>query len=175
MGPEEKNNLLKQCLDEFYDQILNFMYFRVYNRFDAEDLTQEAFLAITRSIEQYQYQASLRTWVFAIARNILNDEYRKKNKLHRLLVRLQGHLRFKPADQDEQTNLEIFMLLETLPEADQELIILKHYFGFTYEEIADITKLSVSNVGARLSRAIAKLKEMNVEGSDTFGQEQKPL
>jgi RNA polymerase sigma-70 factor, ECF subfamily len=168
MGPEQKNILLKQCLDEYYDQILNFMYLRVQNRPDAEDLTQEVFLSITKNIGQFQNNSSIRTWIFAIARNILNSEYRQKSKFRRLFEKLHMHHVFQPKEQLYQSNVEIFMMLETLSESDRELIILKHYFGFSYTEIADITTLSVSNVGARLSRAISSLKDLDDERSEAY-------
>jgi RNA polymerase sigma-70 factor (ECF subfamily) len=170
MGPVEKESLLKRCLDEHYDEILNFMYIRINNRSDAEDLTQEAFLAIIKNIHTFQHQSQLRTWVFSIARNVLNSEYRKKSRLKRLLEKVQLNNMFKSDQQNDHENTELFILLEKLSELDRELVILKHYFGFSYEDIANITSLSNSNVGVRLSRAIASLQEMNDERSDGYEQ-----
>lgn len=170
MTSRENNDLLRRCLDEHYDEILNFMYIRVHNRPDAEDLTQEVFLAITKNIHSYQQNASLRTWIFSIARNILNSEYRKKSRLNKLLKKLQIASVFKRKHIDEQMNTDLFLLLDKLTDADKDLVILKHYFGFSYDDIAIIMNLSPSNVGVRLSRSIEKLKAMSDERSDGYEQ-----
>ncbi|WLD92429.1 RNA polymerase sigma factor [Alkalihalobacillus sp. AL-G] len=169
----ERSKLLNQCLENYYDDILNFMYLRLNNHQDAEDMTQTVFLQIMKAIENYRGESSLRTWVFQIARNTLVNEYRQKSSLKRLFDRLKQHVRFQSNEPSPHKNIELFSLLDSLNERDCELIILKHYFGFTYGEISKITGLTSSNIGVRLARAIQLLNRDQNDGGDHIEQKSR--
>ncbi|HET7658661.1 MAG TPA: sigma-70 family RNA polymerase sigma factor [Bacillales bacterium] len=166
MDDQQRWHLLESCLDRHYEEILNFMYLRLGNRADAEDITQETFLAAVKSIEGYKQEATLRTWIFAIARRTLADAYARKSKGRRLLERLKRQFSFQSVSGDHMENTELFSLLDLLNEAERELVILKHYFGFSYNEIAEMTGLSSSNVGVKLSRTIEKLRSFDEGGKN---------
>lgn len=166
MDDQQRWHLLESCLDRHYEEILNFMYLRLGNRADAEDITQETFLAAVKSIEGYKQEATLRTWIFAIARRTLADAYARISKGRRLLERIKRQFSFQSVSGDHMENTELFSLLDLLNEAERELVILKHYFGFSYNEIAEMTGLSSSNVGVKLSRTIEKLRSFDEGGKN---------
>ncbi|MFE8701945.1 RNA polymerase sigma factor [Cytobacillus sp. FJAT-54145] len=169
MEDQHRWNLLEFCLNKYYDEILNYMNLRLHNKEDARDLTQETFLLITKHIESYQQLSSLRTWCFTIAKNVLVDHYRKRGRIKQLFLKVVGASSLKKETNHFEEYSHFRFLLQELSAEEQDLIILKHYFGFTYKEIAEISKLSESNVGVKLSRAISKINELEKRGeSDEF-------
>lgn len=72
----------RERFDELYtlyhSRVLGFAMRRVNNRSDAEDITQEVFLQIHRSISSYEGRASLATWIFGIAHNVTCRYYRSR-------------------------------------------------------------------------------------------------
>lgn len=159
-----QKQLLKACLDDFYDQILNYMYLQTGSTEDAHDLTQDVFLRLVKSIDQFQGDASIRTFVFSIARHVFSDNLRKKYRMKKLLEKLKGNVKVTNQTFDQIENYETFLLLEECTPEEKQLLILKHYLGFNYEEISEITSLSASNVGVKLSRLKKSLKK-KLEGS----------
>ncbi|HET7580073.1 MAG TPA: sigma-70 family RNA polymerase sigma factor [Bacillales bacterium] len=165
MDEDKIQQLLQHSLDQHYEEILNFMYLRVGNRAEAEDLTQDTYLASVKAITGYRQEASLRTWIFSIARRTLADAYERKTKGRKLMRTLKHHFRFQHHSESHEENAALFSILETLPQDDRELVILKHYFGFTYNEMAEMTGLTASNIGVKLSRAAKRLKSL-AKGGD---------
>lgn len=160
---DQTYRLLQVSLNNYYDDILNYMYLRIGNRQDAEDLTQETFLKLVESISTFRQEASLKTFIFSIAKHTLANAYRTKKRKKRLIDRIKQHLPFKKTDNDDTDHQNTLFLLDTLEEDVRDLVILKYYFGFTYQEISDITDLSSSHVGVILLRAKETLQSLLTE------------
>lgn len=165
METEHRLRLLKICVNQHYDEILNYMNLHVNNKEEAKDLVQDTFLLITKNIHTYQELSSIRTWCFSIAKNVLIDFYRKKGRIKNLFEKLSRTFSLRQAYSSEEYS-DFKLLLKELTYPEQELIILKHYFGFTYKEIAEITNVSETNVGVKLNRAIARLNTFKKEGEE---------
>jgi RNA polymerase sigma-70 factor (ECF subfamily) len=115
----------------------------------AEDLTQETFLAVIRAAVHYEARALVRTYLFAIAMNLLAAERRKR-------------FRDSPAGEPspEATTCDrpeaavwVRQALEKLDESEREILMLREYEQLSYAEIADLLKLPVNTVRSRLFRA----------------------
>lgn len=166
MKDDHMNRLIQNCLDDYYDDVLNFMFLRVGNRQEAEDLTQETFLKLVESIPSYRQDSTLKTYLFSIAKHTLVDSYDKKSRRQRLMEKIKRNLPFTKYAQNSFKHAELLMLLDHLTNEERELIILKYYLGFSYKEISEITNLSTSHVGVKLSRAKEKLETLKKEGGD---------
>jgi RNA polymerase sigma-70 factor (ECF subfamily) len=121
----------------------------------AEDLTQETFLAVIRAAAHYQARALVRTYLFAIAMNLLAAERRTR-------------FRDSPAGEPspEATTCDrpeaavwVRQALEKLDESEREILMLREYEQLSYAEIADLLKLPVNTVRSRLFRARMAMKE----------------
>ncbi len=141
------------------------------NRFDAEDLVQETFLAAFRSLHQLRDRLKLKGWLFVILRN---------NFLKRVGGRHTGpdqayddridydyveQLEILAAREDaleilerKNTAQEIHQRLKTLPEHYRSVLILYYLKEFSYQEIADMLEIPLGTVMSRLSRGKQRLK-----------------
>ncbi len=125
---------------------------------DAEEVTQQVFLAVHRSLKTFEGKASLKTWIYRIAVNCsLNLLKKRKNRFE--VPWMEG---FDPADTKSVTEQKIAAeegqskvadLLECLNEDQKVCILLRAQEGLTYEEIADVLHINVNTVRSRLSRA----------------------
>lgn len=151
------------CFGEIYDQtieqIFRFVYFKTGDKLVSQDLTQNVFLKALEKIDQLKGNGSFVSWLYAIARNVIADYYRGKNKTIRLC--LIGEV----ADSGNGHNLEsketleeTLKALEALNEAEQEVIVLHCVEEYSFEEIAKITKKSPGALRIIKHRALGKLK-----------------
>jgi RNA polymerase sigma-70 factor (ECF subfamily) len=131
------------------------------NRALAEEVAQEAFLRVLAAAGRYRPTASFRTYLFNIIYRLCVDAYRKRRP-----ERLEGLP--APADpaegplqealRDERAAL-VRAAIETLAPRQRMALVLKHFEGLSYEEIARALECSPKAVDALLIRAKAKLKE----------------
>ena len=120
----------------------------------AEDLTQETFLAVIRAADHYEARALVRTYLFAIAMNLLAAERRK---------RFRDSPQGQPSPEPATTNAPdaavwVRQALEKLDESEREILMRREYEQLSYAEIADLLKLPVNTVRSRLFRARMAMK-----------------
>jgi RNA polymerase sigma-70 factor (ECF subfamily) len=143
-------------------RVLNFFRYHVGDDALAEDLTATTFEKAWRNRERYRRDlAGFSTWLFSIARNVAADHFRR-HRDHVPLDEAHEH----PADssveeaaQRQQDLATLNRLLADLPQRERELVALKYGAGLTNRAIADLVKLSESNVGTILERVTRKLRE----------------
>jgi RNA polymerase sigma-70 factor, ECF subfamily len=159
-GNSESFSLL---VDKYHRQLLNFIYRLTGNNQVVEDIGQEVFLSVYKSIRSFNTQRGVpfAAWLFITARNRCISELRRK-KLP--AVSLNAILNFPVREQTpEQTASEeerisaIHTALEQLPEPYKQTI-LESLRGDSPEEIARNNQISRGTVKSRLSRARQKMK-----------------
>jgi RNA polymerase sigma-70 factor (ECF subfamily) len=146
-------------------RIYNFLLYKVGDRELAQDLTATTFERAWKLRSRYQTRiASLSTWLFGIARNVLKEHLRM-NKMSGQRPEPAGRSEQIPSSVDIENSIQqqqerelLRKLLLELPEREQDLIALKYGAGLTNREIAKITKLSESNVGSILHRAVNNIR-----------------
>lgn len=140
-------------IEEQYDKIYKYCYFKVHNIHLAEDLTQETFL---RYFAQNSYinRGKQLAYLYTIARNLCTDYYRKRKT-----EELPEEVADNPMEHVEN-NLYLQMAVEKLPEEMQELILLHYVNGLTGREIGEITGLSRTAIYRREKEALKKLRAM---------------
>ncbi len=139
--------------------IFRFIFFRVRNYSDAEDLTQTVFLKAWNSILDYQQKdAHFSSWLYTIARNALADFWKKKREV---TVEVLDDVPYqeKRGDDNEENIKLIEKVIELLTEDQQELIILKFIQDLSNREIAEIMNKSEEAIRQIQSRAIKKIRE----------------
>lgn len=142
-------------------RIYNFFRFRVGTDADAEDLTACAFERAWQARDRYRQDlAAFSTWLFTIARNLAVDFLRSRRPQVPL-----DHLQEMPADgtpeQDAERDSDLARLTALagqLSEREQELIALKYGAALDNRQIARLLRLSESNVGTILHRAVQTLR-----------------
>jgi RNA polymerase sigma-70 factor (ECF subfamily) len=154
---------------QYTQRIFNLAY-RFTGRFDeAEDLTQEIFLKVYRTLNSYRPESgALVTWIVRVGRNHIIDHYRKfkTERTHTDPLELeyekaeQNPTRYaNPAQSLERQELSdrVHQCLLRVSEDLREAVILRDLEEFTYEEIADMLKLPLGTVKSRINRGRAEL------------------
>lgn len=142
------------------------------NADDALDLSQEVFLKLWRTLEQYQFDAAFSTWLFRLTQNVCIDFLRRKKRQQHVSLTFSG-------DEDEGKELSvpdpeplpeervifnekqaaIRAAMNALPVDFREILQLRVVQELTYEQIAQIMDLPVGTVKSRLARARLQLKK----------------
>jgi len=117
----------------------------------ARDVVQDTFLKLCTQ-QPDRIQAHLQEWLFAVCRNACLDVMRKEKRMKPMSDALAGNQtspELSPAEQVEQQESAHVILnaLDELPHNQQEVIRLKFQHGLSYQQISNVTGLSVTNVG----------------------------
>jgi RNA polymerase sigma-70 factor (ECF subfamily) len=147
---------------EYHAPIVRYLTRRLGDRDLAEELAQETFMRALR----HGPVASERSWLFAVATNLVRDEARREVRERKRLERLRVELQAEPASEPEATHLERLQeqalarsAVDALAERDRMALLLREE-GLDYHEIAATLGLSVGSVGTTLSRARRRLVEV---------------
>lgn len=168
---EYRERAFNYIFEAYSKRVYNYIYYRVNCNYTAEDLMVKVFEKVMLKMESYsEEKAAFEVWLFAIARNVLNDYFRslKRHTLFSLDV-FKDLVSKQPGPEEkviaEETNDELFKCLKTLTEKERNLIALKFGANLKNNEIAEIIGKNSSNVGVMLFRTIKKLKcQMEREG-----------
>lgn len=130
----------------------------------AEDLTQEVFERAFAGLPGFRREASSRTWLLTIARNLCIDHLRAQNREPSTGGRLEGS---EPDAQADESPLPSELVarrrglktaLDELAEVDRALVVLRYRHGLEHAELAQVFGLREGAVRMRLSRALARMR-----------------
>lgn len=141
------------------------------NASEAEDIAQQVFLRLWKSAPRYEVKAKFTTFLFTIARNLVFNETRRKQRKKEHSLEEQEENSFteiadqhSPAPDDEILKVElraqVDAAIQALPEKQRMAVILRRYENMPYEQIAEVLELSVPAVKSQLFRARTALREL---------------
>lgn len=151
---------VSEIIDKWKDGLFRFFDRSLRNKADAEDLTQRVFIRIYQSASRYQPKAKFSTYLFTVARNLLIDEMKKKNRAqfssydHEWINGVMG----EKSDGVEEWQEILDFAMEGMPEHYTTAILLRVQRELSYREIANIMKVSESRVKTWIFRARVHLK-----------------
>ncbi len=143
----------------YFEALFRFLWRQTGAEELSKDLLQEAFGRVWKSRMQLDPQQSIKSYLYRISYNLVID-HRRKNKLP--LDSLDGHPEIAPAyAPDEQFDLhdKIQQAIQNLPEPVRLVFTMNRFEGLKYLEIAAALNISVKTVEARMSKALALLRE----------------
>jgi RNA polymerase sigma-70 factor (ECF subfamily) len=146
----------------------------VRDRTEAEDIAQEVFLKVYRSLDQFREEASFKTWICRIATNRCIDWKRKhrtrEETTHQVeeADRLVDELHERPEQAllRRETQGEVRRAIEKMPEKYRTILLLYHFQGMSYKDIAEQENISARTVETRLYRAKNMLRSA-LKGGDS--------
>jgi len=158
----------RQLVEDYQGMVVNTCFGMVHNTEDAEDIAQEVFIEVFRSIQNFRADSKLSTWLYRIAvnrsLNFIRDN--KKNKWfrsfedevaakNRQLQQIQSSKTDQPEFEMENKQRAIILheAINSLPENQKVAFTLSKYEELSYQEIAEVMELSVSSVESLLFRA----------------------
>lgn len=146
-------------------------YQMVGNSIDAQDIAQEVFVRLYRSLSTYKPRFAFTTWLYRLTVN-LSIDYLRKHSRHRniSLTDLPDELRLKDGSPSPDKILEmnelkgvIHQISEGLTWKQRKVFVLREFQGFSTDEIAKILKCRVSTARVHLSKARKNIKDALIQ------------
>ncbi|MGB8981712.1 MAG: RNA polymerase sigma factor [Anaerolineales bacterium] len=133
---------------------------------EANEVTQETFLAALRSLPSYQEKQSLKAWLYTIALNHSRNHLRKRRVLERLRItlttifRMEAQKQASPEEKVIQTEKEtqLWNALNHLDERYRTVVVLRYFHELSVAEISEILSINEGTIHSRLHGARAKLR-----------------
>ncbi|MDQ2842788.1 MAG: RNA polymerase sigma factor [Acidobacteriota bacterium] len=141
-------------------QLFRFFLMQAGDRSRAEDLLQDLWLRIHKARHTYRFGEPLLPWLYAIARRVQVDDYRRKSRVTKHEFQSEQLPEAADASSGGSAALEMADLLENLPEAQREMIVMLKVAGLSLEEVARATGTSTGAVKQRAHRAYKTLRQM---------------
>ncbi|SHJ04871.1 RNA polymerase sigma-70 factor, ECF subfamily [Tangfeifania diversioriginum] len=169
---EGDQNSLEILIHRHKSRVYSYILLIVKNQELAEDVFQETFIKVIRSLKRGKYveNGKFVSWVLRIAHNLIIDHFRKE--------KLQGTVSNDSMEADifnsqkfsedtiedqivtSQILSEVKYLIKELPEDQQQVIYMRHYQGLSFKEIADQTGVSINTALGRMRYALINLRKL---------------
>lgn len=156
-------------LVEIYQKpVYNLCYRMLGNAGDAEDAAQEAFLRAYKSLHHYDPKRSFPTWLLSIASHHCIDQIRKR-RFTSYSIDDDDYAWLEPPDPgpDPESTLslrekqaQVQTMLKELSPKDRSAVVMRYWYNYSYEEIAEALSMTVSAVKSRLHRARKELVQV---------------
>ena len=172
-GNEAAFNLL---VDRYQSKVFTTIFLIVKDQDVAEDLLQDVFVKVLHTLnsDKYNEEGKFQPWVMRIAHNLAIDYFRKAKRYPTILLEdgsnLFNSLSFAEDSSEEQRIKEetlawVRNLIDELPEAQKEVVIMRHYLDMSFQEIAEQTGVSINTALGRMRYALnhirKKMKQVN--------------
>ena len=154
--------MIESIWNTFHRQLLNFILSKVQNKAHAEDILQDVFVKVMKSIESLADEQKLQSWLYQICRYAIIDFYRSKNKngqqvtqetLNALISEEENH------EQQAQVSRCLIILINELPQSVSELLIDSEIEQLKQKDIAQKYNISLSATKSRILRGRDLLKK----------------
>ncbi len=164
-------------VDAYASRVYGFVYRLTGSRDDADDLLQETFLRVVRTIDKYQHDGRFDAWLFRIATNLVRDRFRRSqrtparttvdepSRIGRESSGVQAladdrgsppHARIELADEIDRLQ----DALAQISPAEREVIMLRHFSGLSFKDLARLLDVPIGTALARAHRGLARLREL---------------
>jgi RNA polymerase sigma-70 factor, ECF subfamily len=161
---KEQQGKLASLFEEHYDRIARYIYVRIGDRAEAEDLASDVFVKALESLGKYQERGiPMQAWLYKIAHNLVVDHLRKTTK-YKLLPIEEVEIK-DDADPVNAAEINIEMVrvkiaMQELTESQREVLQLRFFSGLTSQEVSLILNKSDGAVREMQSAALEKLRQL---------------
>ncbi len=163
---------IEELINRHKEKVFTYisMYFRDKNL--AEDIFQETFLKVINSLRSGKYKdnGKFLSWVMRIAHNLIIDHFRKVKQTNLLSnddyetdifnCKKLAEANIEDSMVMDQIANDVRSLLEQLPEDQKEVVMMRHYAGLSFKEIADQTDVSINTALGRMRYALINMRKM---------------
>lgn len=165
-----------QLLERYKKKVYGYILNVVRDKVIAEDIFQETFFKVIRTLKKKQYtgEGKFIQWVIRISHNLIIDNFRQNGKISTIskivkpdgkvvdvfdVVKIEQH-----SSEDHMIKKQILQdirkLVEHLPFEQREVVILRHYYDLSFKEIAGMTNVSINTALGRMRYAIINLRRL---------------
>jgi RNA polymerase sigma-70 factor (ECF subfamily) len=154
------------------NRVYTYILLLVKNDQLAEDIFQDTFIKVINSLRAGKYHDKGRfvSWVVRIAHNLIIDHFRKEKHLNTISndateVDMFNSPKYSDRNIEEiligdQITNDVRKLIEELPDEQKEVIVLRHYVGMSFKEIAEQTDVSINTALGRMRYALINMRKL---------------
>lgn len=169
----------QSCFEQLIHRHKNkvFSYISLYIRDKAlvEDIFQDTFLKVIQSVKagRYSDNGKFLSWVMRIAHNLIIDHFRRLKQVNTIsndnyesdLFNMKSLAEDNVEDNmiKKQIHKDVRNIINNLPDDQREVIILRHYSGLSFKEIAEITDVSINTALGRMRYALINMRKIMEE------------
>ena len=181
-GQEEAFEVL---MNRHKNRVFTTIYLVVKDRYLAEDLMQETFIKAINTMKggRYNEEGKFLPWILRIAHNLAIDHFRRA-KRYPVVIMEDGNnvfntLKFSEAPVEEiqikkETHKRLKALIQELPEAQKQVLIMRSYMEMSFKEIAEATGVSINTALGRMRYALINLRKMLGQNNVVYDQNLYP-
>jgi len=162
---------LEKLVNRHQAQIFNFINSKVQDRDTAEDIFQDTFIKVIKTIKsgKYNEEGKFIPWIMRIAHNLVIDFFRKNNRMPKVRNTEEFDIfQFIPDNSpnaehsmvQDQVVKDLQKLVQELPEDQKEVLIMRLYHDMSFKEIAENTNVSINTALGRMRYAIINLRKL---------------
>ncbi|HNS29763.1 MAG TPA: sigma-70 family RNA polymerase sigma factor [Tenuifilaceae bacterium] len=153
-------------------RVFGYILLLIKNHTTAEDVFQDTFVKVINSLKEGKYtdNGKFVSWVMRISHNLIIDHFRREKQLNTFsnddgVVDIFNSPRFSDKNVEEhlvyeQILSEVRILVDTLPEEQKEVVLLRHYAGLSFKEIAEQTNVSINTALGRMRYALINMRKI---------------
>lgn len=165
-------NSIEILINRHKDKVYTYIFLLVKNQELAEDLFQDTFIKVIKSLQagKYQDNGKFISWVIRIAHNLVIDFFRKENQLkvtsndnYEYNIFNSQRYSDKTIEEEligEQISRDLRLIIDELPEDQKEVIVLRHFIGLSFKEIAEHTGVSINTALGRMRYALINMRKL---------------
>ena len=152
-------------------RVYSFIYSKVYDRGIAEDVFQDTFIKVIRTLKRGKYneEGKFLPWVMRIAHNLVIDHFRKNNRMPKFdntgefsifSVLSDTSLNAEKALIKDQVETDVRRLIEELPDDQKEVLMMRMYQDMSFKEISERTGVSINTALGRMRYALINMRKV---------------
>jgi len=152
-------------------KIYSFIYSKVFDRDVTEDVFQDTFIKVIRTLKlgKYNEEGKFLPWVMRIAHNLVIDHFRKNNRMPKFdnsndfnifSVLSDSSLNAEKTIIKSQVEEDIKRLIEELPKDQKEVLVMRMYNDMSFKEISENTGVSINTALGRMRYALINLRKV---------------
>ncbi|MBO5687505.1 MAG: RNA polymerase sigma factor [Alistipes sp.] len=168
---------ISQLIDRHSKRVRDYIRMMVKDHDVADDILQETLIKAVRVIDEGRYAdtGKFLSWVLRIAHNQVIDYFRSQKSQRTVSesdagYNVLGTLRFAERNVEdrmisEQIEADVRRMIDSLPEEQREVVVMRYYAGMSFQEIADQTEVSINTALGRMRYALINLRKMIKENN----------
>ena len=169
LSGDEKS--LEILIDKHKSRIFNFIYSKVLDRYTSEDIFQETFIKVIKTLKKglYNEEGKFLPWVMRISHNLIIDYFRKNKRLP-MFDNCESFDIFSILKDDipnaenimidNQIKKDLVKIISELPKDQKNVLMMRLYKNMSFKEIADISGVSINTALGRMRYAILNIRKL---------------
>ena len=166
-----EESALEVLITRHKQRIYSFIYSKVYDRYIAEDIFQDTFIKVIRTLKRGKYneEGKFLPWVMRISHNLVIDHFRKNKRMPKFdnsgefdifSVISDSALNAEKSMVKAQVEADVRRLIEELPGDQKEVLVMRMYNDMSFKEISERTGVSINTALGRMRYALINMRKV---------------